>query len=46
MYTYDVGAADMFDDRANQFERFGIPSDDIERVRAAVTDMWIDAPGG
>jgi len=36
----------MFEDRAQQFEKFGIPCDDIARARAAVTDMWADAPGG
>ncbi len=46
MYTYDVSAADMFSDRTNQFEKFGIPLDDINRVAAATTDMWADAPGG
>jgi esterase FrsA len=46
MYTYDIDPADMFEDRTHQFEKFGIPLDDIERVRAAVTDMWADAPGG
>ncbi|MCV7409742.1 hypothetical protein AWC05_24250 [Mycobacterium florentinum] len=46
MYTYDVDAADMFTDRTHQFEKFGIPLEDIERVREAVTDMWTDAPGG
>jgi esterase FrsA len=46
MYTYDIDAAAMFDDRTNQFEKFGIPLDEIESVRAATTDMWADAPGG
>lgn len=46
MYTYDIDAADMFIDRTDQFAKFGIPLDGIERVRAAVTDMWADAPGG
>jgi esterase FrsA len=46
MYTYDVAAADMFTDRTHQFEKFGIPLDEIEQVRAATTDMWADAPGG
>jgi esterase FrsA len=46
MYTYDIDVQDMFDDRTHQFERFGIAADDITRVRAAVTDMWADAPGG
>ena len=46
MYTYDIDAAAMFDDRTHQFEKFGIPLDDIEGVRAAINDMWADAPGG
>jgi esterase FrsA len=46
MYTYDVAASDMFTDRTNQFEKFGIPLDDINRVAAATADMWADAPGG
>jgi esterase FrsA len=46
MYTYDIDAADMFEDRTHQFEKFGIPLDDIKRVAAATTDMWADAPGG
>ena len=46
MYTYDVTAAEMFTDRTHQFEKFGIPIDDINRVAAATTDMWADAPGG
>jgi esterase FrsA len=46
MYTYDVTAAAMFEDRTQQFEKFGIPLDDIERVGSATTDMWADAPGG
>jgi esterase FrsA len=46
MYTYDICAADMFTDRTQQFQKFGIPLDDIKRVGAAITDMWADAPGG
>ena len=46
MYTYDIDAATMFEDRTHQFEKFGIPLDDIEAVRTATTDMWADAPGG
>jgi esterase FrsA len=46
MYTYDIDAQAMFDDRTHQFEKFGIPLEDIEGVRARVTDMWTDAPGG
>lgn len=46
MYTYDIDTAAMFEDRTDQFAKFGIPRDDIERVRSAVDDMWSDAPGG
>jgi esterase FrsA len=46
MYTYEIDTAAMFEDRAGQFAKFGIPVDEIERVRTAVTDMWADAPGG
>jgi esterase FrsA len=46
MYTYDIDAADMFTDRTHQFEKFGIPLGDIERVAAATTGMWADVPGG
>lgn len=46
MYTYEIDTAAMFEDRTDQFAKFGIPADDIERVRTAVTDMWADTPGG
>ena len=46
MYTYQIDAAAMFEDRTDQFAKFGIALDDIARIRAAVTDMWADAPGG
>lgn len=46
MYTYEIDAQAMFDDRTHQFEKFGIALSDIESVRAKVTDMWADAPGG
>ena len=46
MYTYEISIADMFEDRTGQFEKFGIPLADIERVRAAARDMWADEPGG
>ncbi len=46
MYTYDIDPQAMFDDRTHQFAAFGLPIADIEAVRARVTDMWADAPGG
>lgn len=45
-YTYEIDAQAMFTDRMQQFEKFGIPSGDVEKVRAATTDMWADTPGG
>ncbi|OBJ01603.1 alpha/beta hydrolase [Mycobacterium sp. 1465703.0] len=46
MYSYNVDPGAMFEDRTDQFEKFGIPRADIERVRSAVDNMWTDAPGG
>jgi esterase FrsA len=46
MYTYDIDPQAMFDDRTHQFAAFGIPLADINDVRARVTDMWADSPGG
>jgi esterase FrsA len=46
MYTYQIDAAAMFEDRTDQFAKFGVPLSYIERIRAAVTDMWADAPDG
>lgn len=46
MYTFDIDPQAMFDDRTHQFEKFGVPLDEIQQVRARVTDMWADAPGG
>lgn len=46
MYIYDIDPQAMFDDRTHQFAAFGIPLAHIDAVRARVTDMWADAPGG
>lgn len=46
MYTYEIDAQAMFEDRSHQFEKFGIPAHDIAKVLAAVDDMWADTPGG
>jgi esterase FrsA len=46
MYTYEIDTAAMFEDRAVQFAKFGIPAGEIERLRTSITDMWADAPGG
>ena len=45
-YTYPIDAQAMFDDRTHQFVGFGLPADDVARVRAATTDFWTNEPGG
>ena len=45
-YTYSVTASAMFEDRTAQFEAFGVPASELAEVRAAVSDMWRDGPGG
>jgi len=45
-YTYPVTASAMFEDRAAQFEAFGVPTSEMAEVRAAVADMWSEGPGG
>ena len=36
----------MFEDRTHRFVGFGLPADDVARVRAATTDFWKNEPGG
>ena len=45
-YTYPIDAQAMFEDRTHQFIGFGLPADDVARVRAATTDFWKNEPGG
>jgi 2-polyprenyl-6-methoxyphenol hydroxylase-like FAD-dependent oxidoreductase len=45
-YEYPIDAQAMFTDRMHQFVGFGLPAADVERIRAATTDFWADAPGG
>lgn len=45
-YSYPIDARAMFEDRTHQFVGFGLPAGDVERVRAATTGFWADAPGG
>jgi hypothetical protein len=45
-YTYPIDARALFEDRAHQFVGFGLPADDVARVRAATTDFWTNGPGG
>jgi esterase FrsA len=45
-YIYPIEAAAMFEDRVAEILGFGIPEDDVKALRAAISDMWADAPGG
>jgi len=45
-YTYPIDAQAMFEDRAHQFIGFGLPADDVARVRCATKDFWSNEPGG
>ena len=45
-YTYPIDALAMFEDRTHQFIAYGLPAEDVARVRAATTDFWANEPGG
>jgi esterase FrsA len=45
-YTYPIQTEAMFEDRTGQFIAFGVPAADVERMRSAISDMWLDGPGG
>jgi esterase FrsA len=41
-----LDASELFGERYPQMINTGLPVADVEAVRAAITDMWPDAPGG
>ncbi|SEP19929.1 alpha/beta hydrolase family protein [Amycolatopsis saalfeldensis] len=45
-YQWPLDAAELFGERYPQMINTGLPVADVDAVRAAVTDMWPDAPGG
>lgn len=45
-YTYAIDTKAMFEDRFEEFVSLGIPKVEVAEMRDAITDMWIDAPGG
>ncbi|MET8828060.1 alpha/beta hydrolase [Streptomyces sp. NPDC004610] len=45
-YQWPLAAKDLFGERYAQMVGAGLPVPDVDAVRAAVTDMWADAPGG
>ena len=45
-YQWPLDAAELFGERYPQMINTGLPVTDVDAVRAAITDMWPDAPGG
>ena len=45
-FQWPVDAEDLFCERYPQMVNTGLPAPDVDAVRAAITQMWPDAPGG
>ena len=45
-FQWAVDAEDLFGERYPQMVNTGLPAPDVGAVRAAITQMWTDAPGG
>ena len=45
-YQWPVDAKDLFGERYPQMINTGLPVSDVDAVRASITEMWPDAPGG
>ncbi len=45
-FQWPVDPQELFEERYPQMVNTGLPVADVDTVRAAVTDMWPDAPGG
>ncbi|MEV6425753.1 alpha/beta hydrolase [Streptomyces sp. NPDC051662] len=45
-YQWPLDVNDLFGERYPQMVGNGLPVPDVDAVRAAVTDMWADEPGG
>jgi esterase FrsA len=45
-YQWPLDASELFGERYPQMINTGLPACDVDAVRAAVTEMWADAPGG
>jgi len=45
-FEWTVDAQGLFGERYPQMVNSGLPVDDVDAVRAAVSEMWPDAPGG
>ncbi|WP_369386661.1 alpha/beta hydrolase family protein [Streptomyces sp. CG1] len=45
-YQWKVDARELFGERYAQMVNTGLPVGDVDAVRAAITDMWTEGPGG
>ena len=45
-YEFAVDATALVSERYPQWVNLGLPAADLDRVRAAITTMWADEPGG
>jgi esterase FrsA len=45
-YQWPVDPQELFGERYPQMINTGLSQPDVDAVRAAITDMWADAPGG
>ncbi|WP_232666730.1 alpha/beta fold hydrolase [Pseudonocardia sp. TRM90224] len=45
-FRWPLDPQDLFTERYPQMINGGLPPTDVDAVRAAVTDMWTEAPGG
>ena len=45
-FTYEIAPEAQFEDRYQEMITLGIAKADVDKLRATITDMWADAPGG
>jgi len=45
-YQWTLEAQELFGERYAQMVGTGLPPAEVDSVRSAITDMWLDAPGG
>jgi esterase FrsA len=45
-YEFPVDPDSLFEERAQAFIDLGVPAEEVTRLRATITDMWADSPGG
>src|ERR1700690_1298382 len=45
-YQWPLDPQELFVERYPQMVNTGLPAQDADAMRAAITDMWPDAPGG